>query len=737
MVASGNNHKLADYMNLHTSSTDDVLHENAGTSARENSTPIDMLAPWLEAVDVAVQRYLALQQARGEDRFDMESIMMPAEELEVDGLRIPTGRPLWLDMRAEAVDLVEELPPLTGLLAGVAKRFSLVNFDILALVLGMMPALEPRYGPLLAFLQGDEQAVWPHIDLILLLFGAQEEREQRRLHLIAADQPLRCGGLMHLSERSGRTSNREDATYMRTSNAVVAYLSTGIVPLSQAMLDVGHWLEPTSPNMLELSDEWKHFGARLQQFCYPLVETVTPLVLLEGAEDRDKVLAHIAAGEKSRALLLDLAALPDEAHDAWPVILEALQITRLSASMLVLRNFGVFEQTYPNLLHALDMRLRTHGQPVVVSLPTDANGPGLRELPRLKMALPAQAPGDEIAAIGALLLEHANDEPPEGLTHLLKRIHVNLDTLNFAMHEAHWYAQQRVPNATVEGDDIYQALRARAQQQFGPLAQRLEPRRGLSDIVISTGLREQLDEILAAISYRDDVLGKGFAKKVAYGVGISALFYGESGTGKSMAAEALAYELGLDLIRVDLSTVVNKYIGETEKNLSKIFDLAQADTGVLLFDEADALFGRRSEVKNAQDRHANVQVSYLLQRLEHYPGLVVLSTNNRGHLDSAFTRRLTFMTRFDKPDAALRAKMWEQIWPAELDRDADIDWTQLADRAELTGAGIRNVALLASWLAAQARRPVGKADIERAMRRELDKTGRLIGAAETNSRQGH
>lgn len=691
--------------------------------------PLDALAPWLEAIDMIVQRYLAVLQARGDDRFDIESIMMPIEMLQA-GAHVPSGRPKWLDARASEPNPFDALPPLTGLLAGVARRFGLGEFEILAVLLGMMPVLEPRYGPLLAYVQGDEQALWPHVDLILSLFSSPGDRVQHRLRLTAADQPLRYSGLMHLSERSGRASNREDVLYVRTAGSLVGYLSTGIVPLSQNMVDVGQWLAPIAPNVLELSVEWRRFGAELQQFCYGQTNLITPVVLLEGGEGQDRVLAHVAAQAGCKTFLVDLQALPEEANEAWPVLLEALHVARLSASLLVLKNFTSFEQAHPKLLHALDIRLRTHGEPVVVLLAADANGPGLRELPRLKMTMPRQSAHDDVAAIGAALFQCDEGRPTtdglDDLPQLLKRTRVDLNTLNYAVHEAHWYAQQRSPSATLGGQDLYQSLRSRALQQFGPLAQRLEPRRGLSDLFISEDLREQMDEILAAISFRDDVLKRGFAKKLAYGVGVSALFYGDSGTGKSMAAEALAFELGLDLIRVDLSTVVNKYVGETEKNLSKIFDLAMADTGVLLFDEADALFGKRSEVTNAQDRHANIEVSYLLQRLEHYPGLVILSTNNRGHLDGAFTRRLTFMARFEFPDVALRTQLWEQIWPPGVDRSADIDWAELARRAELTGAGIRNVALLASWLAARAQRPVGMVDIERALRRELGKTGRLM-----------
>ncbi|MGY2960128.1 hypothetical protein ACVWZP_001077 [Pseudomonas sp. TE36184] len=693
------------------------------------SSPLDALAPWLEVIDMIVQRYFAAQQARGDDRFNIESIMIPMDVLE-SAAYVPRGRPKWLDACASESNPTDVLPPLPELLAGVVQRFGLREFDVLAILLGMMPVLEPRYGALLAYIQGDEQALWPHIDLILSLFSAPGDRVQHRMRLTAADQPLRYGGLIHLSERSGRTSSREDVLYICTASSVVGYLSTGVVPLSQKMVDVGQWLTPMAPNVLELSAEWRRFGTDLQQFCFGQASATTPVVLLEGGEGGDKMLAHVAAEAGRQAFLVDLQSLPEEANEAWPVLLEALHVTRLSAGLLVFKNFTSFEQAHPKLLRALDVRLRTHGEPVVVLLAADANGSGLRELPRLKMTLPRQSAQDDIAAIGVALLQCAEGLPatssPDDLPQLLKRTRVDLDTLNYAVHEAHWYAQQRAPSAALDGQDIYRALRSRALQQFGPLAQRLEPRRGLSDLVISEGLREQMDEILAAISHRDDVLNRGFAKKISYGVGVSALFYGDSGTGKTMAAEALAFELGLDLIRVDLSTVVNKYVGETEKNLSKIFDLALADTGVLLFDEADALFGKRSEVTSAHDRHANIEVSYLLQRLEHYPGLVVLSTNNRAHLDGAFTRRLTFMARFESPDVALRTQMWEQIWPAGVDRSAGIEWADLAKRAELTGAGIRNVALLASWLAARAQRPVDMVDIERAMRRELGKTGRLM-----------
>ncbi|MGT0250495.1 ATP-binding protein [Burkholderia pyrrocinia] len=424
---------------------------------------------------------------------------------------------------------------------------------------------------------------------------------------------------------------------------------------------------------------------------------------------------------------LNLEELPEDTDDAWQVLSAALHLTRLTGSVLMLQNISDLERHHPALVSGLDARLADHGQPVVVLAGDDGSHRSFARVTRISITLPARHRSSDANLIRAALLAqgHELDSQPD-LDTLLMRTGINLDLLPQTLAEADLYRQLRDSVAPMDQEDLYRALRARSQQHFGRLAQRIEPRRRFDDLIADERLREQLVEILAAIRHRETVLEHGFAHKIAYGTGISALFYGESGTGKSMAAEVLAAELGVDLIRVDLSTVVNKYIGETEKNLSRIFDLASADTGVLLFDEADALFGKRSEVKDAHDRHANIEVSYLLQRLEHYPGLVVLSTNNRGHLDDAFTRRLTFMTRFEVPDVELRLKMWRSIWPTQIAVASDIDWERLAQCTELTGAGIRNVALLAGWLAAEAKRAVTQADIERAVRRELGKTGRLV-----------
>jgi SpoVK/Ycf46/Vps4 family AAA+-type ATPase len=221
----------------------------------------------------------------------------------------------------------------------------------------------------------------------------------------------------------------------------------------------------------------------------------------------------------------------------------------------------------------------------------------------------------------------------------------------------------------------------------------------------------------------------GFSTKGRRGLGVSALFTGESGTGKTMAAEVLAGELGLDLYRIDLSAVVSKYIGETEKNLKQVFDAAEEGGALLLFDEADALFGKRSDVRDSHDRYANIEVSYLLQRMEAYQGLAILTTNLKSALDRAFQRRLRFTVHFPFPDAAQREAIWRRIFPTETPTDG-LDPKKLS-QLNVPGGSIRNIALNASFLAAESKTPVKMEHLLQAAILEAQKIERPLSQAET------
>ncbi|HZS87707.1 MAG TPA: ATP-binding protein [Chloroflexota bacterium] len=285
----------------------------------------------------------------------------------------------------------------------------------------------------------------------------------------------------------------------------------------------------------------------------------------------------------------------------------------------------------------------------------------------------------------------------------------------------------------IEGGDLverlWNAARSQARPRLEDLAQRLVPLATWDDLVLPDAERRLLEDVAAQVQHRATVYETwGFGAVSNRGLGISSLFAGASGTGKTMAAEVLANALHLDLYRIDLSNVVSKYIGETEKNLRRVFDAAEDGGAILFFDEADALFGKRSEVKDSHDRYANVEINYLLQRMESYRGLAVLATNMKGALDPAFMRRIRFVVNFPFPDAIQRAEIWRRIYPSGTPtKDLNID--KLA-RLNVTGGNIRNIALNAAFLAATAKEPVGMIHLLRAARAECAKIEKPLSEAE-------
>jgi SpoVK/Ycf46/Vps4 family AAA+-type ATPase len=272
---------------------------------------------------------------------------------------------------------------------------------------------------------------------------------------------------------------------------------------------------------------------------------------------------------------------------------------------------------------------------------------------------------------------------------------------------------------------LWDACLARTRPSLEALAERIVPKATWDDIVLPPAEKALVRQIADQVAQRNRVYQDwGFEQKMSRGFGVSALFAGESGTGKTMAAEVVANHLRLDLYRIDLSAVVSKYIGETEKNLRRLFDAAEAGGIILFFDEADALFGKRSEVKDSHDRYANIEVNYLLQRMESFGGLAILASNMKSALDGAFLRRLRFVVNFPFPGAAERKAIWQRAFPAETPT-RDLDFDRLA-RLNLPGGHITLIALNAAFVAAQAKSEVTMPLVLDAARNEFRKIERPI-----------
>ncbi|CAE6748989.1 ATP-dependent zinc metalloprotease FtsH [Paraburkholderia domus] len=673
----------------------------------------------IERIDLLLQQHY-YRQAEGYHRSDF---LLSEEEIAVR-LNQPLGAPAWATPRPRQSRSIDEsgLPEREDALTQLIERFDLTDFESNVLLLGLLPHFDRRYRGLFSSLQGDAQQSLPTFELALALFNDPASATKLQQVRLLPHAPLLGYRLLETQDSDAADMESWGQKSFITATEVFHHLLGGryFSPELQNCVE-------SLPARGEREEGFEAFLSTLQDQLISPQKDIRPLVMLRGREGsgRARAVAQVAQAAGREALSMDMSRLPEDDVEAEQVFVQFFRYARMSAACVVLRSLSILAESRKTLLGSLSRQLEQPGLAVVCLVDPLDPLVWLRNMPQFFLDMPTRSTAAKSLLLDDLLAPL--DTSDIDSTALSRCFHFTPETLPSIIREATFYSRQRDRNDGLDRQDLRKAMRLRSQQNFGKLAQRVEPARNLDDLIVSDELRQQLREITAAIKHREAVLHAGFHDKVGYGTGISALFCGPSGTGKTMAAEVLAASQGVDLIKVDLSTVVNKYIGETEKNLSRIFDLAEADAGVLFFDEADALFGKRSETKDAKDRHANIEVSYLLQRLESYPGLVVLATNSRGHLDDAFSRRFTFITRFSFPDAALRERMWRAIWPKGVRLSEDVDLASLATRADVTGANIRNIALLSTWLAADETGGVVHAvHIECALKRELAKVGRLM-----------
>lgn len=679
------------------------------------------LLPDVERLDLLIQR--SIHRLDRDDRLALESLMLPPAAVEARLWR-PTGSPPWL---GGCGDPVPPAPVARGRLARLISNFGLSSIERDLVVLGLLPRLDLRYAALFEYLSPQSARAWPRLDLALQLLCSSRAEALAQRSCLGPQSALFKYRLL-----AGAAASAADqvAPIVRTEIPVFHYLIGGEALTPAPCTD---WLRAGdgAGGGQGLDTEHSALNAALAQVW--AAATMGPIMLLRGeiGGGRGATLAAAAARQQRRALRLDLAVLPEAEDEALGQLADTLREARMWDACLLLDAVDALAEARPRLFAALVRLITEHPQPLASIVSPHAPLIWLGSRAHVLYEMPKRRREDDVALLSQQL---ALKFGPPGhdtlqLDALLRRFKPSPESMTPLLEEADVYRQQRAADAPFDIDDLRHALILRSQRNFGKLAQRLTPTRSFADLMLAEDVEQQVREVMAALRHREAVLELGFDRKLGVGTGISALFHGESGTGKTMAAEVLAEALGIDMIKIDLSAVVNKFVGETEKHLARIFDLAASDGGLLFFDEADALFGKRAETRDAQDRHANIEVAYLLQRLESHPGLVVLSTNHRAHLDDAFMRRLTFMIRFTFPDAKVRERMWRAVWPDRISLAEDVDLAALAARAEIAGGGIRNIALLATWLARQAGAPcVARAHIERALQRELGKSGRVWAA---------
>jgi len=456
-------------------------------------------------------------------------------------------------------------------------------------------------------------------------------------------------------------------------------------------------------------------------------EARLPVAQLGGGDrdDRRAIAAHACA-----LLGLEAYALPARSLPVAPAELDQLarlweREAALGGCALLLECDELDGADGPRE-HAVELLAARLGAPLVI-----AGGERRRVAgrPTLAVDVPRPSPAEQ-RSLWQAALGPAADREAEAVGRLVGHFRLGPAQIRAAAAAVELSGAEPGEGEGADVDErLWEACRSQARPRLSGLAQRIEPAAGWDDLVLPEAQRAALRTIATHMRQRGRVYEEwGFGGDGQRGLGVSALFAGASGTGKTLAAEVLAGELRLDLYKIDLSQVVSKYIGETEKNLGRVFDAAEAGGAILLFDEADALFGKRSEVKDSHDRYANIEVSYLLQRMEQYRGLAILTTNLKEALDQAFLRRIRFVVQFPFPDATQRAAIWRRAFPAGAPTEG-LDAGRLA-RLSVAGGNIRNIALGAAFLAAEAGEPVRMAHLLEAARGECAKLERPLAPAE-------
>jgi len=594
----------------------------------------------------------------------------------------------------------------------LAQRFGLTRFERDVLLLCAAMELDTTIAALCARAQQDPSRPYPTFALALSLFDEpawdvlSPERPLRYWRLIEINQP----GAQPLTTSAVRADERV-VNYLKGLNYFDDRLAPLLVPLQAPQGEVE--LPPSQRQAAETIVYYLKQAVSAQSS--PVIQLLGP-----DAPSKQLVAWQAAASLGLQAFRLPAGQLPTQAAELETLARLWQRDTLLLPVVLYLDVRGIEAGTPSDAQANSVSRFLARNNSLVLLDSRDA-WPGLGPA-WLKLDIDKPRPGEQREAWVQALGPAAGDSPAR----LAGQFNLNFTTIREIAHTV--LSETRSDDRGLLGC-LWDACVASARPQLDALARRLDPKAFWDDIVLPAAEINLLHDIAHQVAQRSTVYEDwGFRQKMNRGLGINALFAGESGTGKTMAAEVIANDLRLNLYRIDLSAVVNKYIGETEKNLRRLFDAAEDGGAILFFDEADALFGKRSEVKDSHDRYANIEINYLLQRMEAYRGLAILATNMKSALDSAFLRRLRFVVNFPFPGPAERKAIWQKVFPRETPT-VGLDFQRLA-RLNLTGGSIHNIALNAAFLAAQANTPVTMPLVLDAARTEFRKLERPINEAD-------
>jgi len=605
----------------------------------------------------------------------------------------------------------------------LGELFDLTQFDVDALLVCLLPEMDLRYERLYAYLQDDVTKKRPSIDLVLRLLCPSFAERLTARNAFSAQAPLVKHELLRLDSDPHTRVSSYLAKSLKVDEHIIDYL-LGSDQIDSRLLPFAELVNPRVQwDDLVLPDEFKHQLCQL--FSNGQSNVVCHLQGTYGVGRRSAAEA-LCRGLGISLLAIDFVRLLTDETPAEQAVGLAMREASIQGAALYWDGLDLVLSENKPVADAITRRIA--GWSGITFLSGEA-----------PWAVKGWQPDKPVVAIQFPLPSHALRKrlwrmyldgiapTDDELSALADKFRFTGGQIRDAVATANNLAlTQGRQGEQVTLDDLYQACRTQSNQNLAKLARKIQPKYDWDDIVLPRDQMAQLHEICSQLKYRHVVFDEwSFDRKVSLGKGLNVLFAGPSGTGKTMASEIIAGQLGLDLYKVDLSSIVSKYIGETEKNLDRIFKEGRDSNAILLFDEADALFGKRSEVRDSHDRYANIEIAYLLQKMEEYEGMAILATNLRKNVDEAFARPMHFAVEFPFPEEQDRYEIWRRIFPPEAPVATDVDLAFLARQFKVTGGNIKNIALTAAFLAAADSGIINVEHIIRGTKREYQKIGKL------------
>jgi SpoVK/Ycf46/Vps4 family AAA+-type ATPase len=605
------------------------------------------------------------------------------------------------------------------------KLFQLHPFEVEALLICLASELDMRYEKIYAYLQNDVMKKRATVDLVINLLCPSIEGRLKAREYFSPEARLISNRLIHLA------GDGMDVPLLsrpiKVDERIVSYL-LGSDEIDGRLTNFSSKIEPVrSFDDLVFPDNEKN---AIRELIKQRLAIRNPMFFFHGAYGTGKKMAAEAICKELGIPLFVVDARILVKRDVQDISRIIIREALLQKSSLYLEGFDVLLEKEAGIdVSALIQELDLFPNWIFLAgeLPYIPAGI-LKNHSFIDMAFPIPSFTFRKYLWKSLLEEKIPDHDIDALA---GKFNFSAGQIKDAISTARNFAMVRNPaEIKMTLEDLYRGCKAQSNKNLSLFARSVMPRYSWNDIVLPRDLKEHLKEVSGYIKHRGKVYTDwGFDAKLSLGKGLNVLFSGPSGAGKTMAAEVIAKEAGLDIYKIDLSTVVSKYIGETEKILNKIFLEAETSNAILFFDEADALFGKRSEVKDSHDRYANIEINYLLQKMEEHDGIAILASNFKSNIDEAFLRRMHFVMEFPFPDEKIRKKIWENIFPKDTPVSGDVDYSFLST-FKITGGNIKNIALSAAFLAAGDSGKVKMEHVIRATKREFQKMGKLCSAAE-------